>query len=217
MIVWPWAGWFSPATITTYSFESGDVRNYIPICTNNLTCDALYGRSVTLGSNTAYEFLLYWHNQTGFYKFASHDYDWEFVVVYTNPNGTVNQVNYDEWHYYIGRDKSPAAFDDTNVLLYVDPDFHYFVPDRGIREGNVSWQIHNQTLHDLTDSVIQLAESQVGFDHRLFDNPFDWKSVGFLGRFTAFNSNWKAFCVVIDKKYDWIDFSDNTKLLTKWL
>lgn len=217
LIVWPWSSFLSSESAIEYSFDEDEIRDYIPICTNNITCDELYGRIVTTPEETCYEFMFYWKTQEGVYKFSAHDHDWEFVVVYVNPNGTVNQVNYDSWHYYIGRTKNPIAFDDTNVLLYVNEDFHYFMPDRQIREGNISWQVNNQTLNELTDDIIQLAETQVGFDSKLFINPFDWKDMGWFGRYTAFNSAWKAFWVVADKKFEFVDLSDNERLVTKWL
>lgn len=217
LFVWPWSSWFSATETISYSFNEAELRDYIPICTNNITCDKLYGRIVELGNQTAYEFFFYWNNQEGTYKFASHEHDWEFIVVYTYDNGTVSQINYDMWHYYIGRTKDPAAYDDTNVLLYVNEDFHYFIVDRGIREGNISQQINNQTLYRLTDEIVGTAELQVGFDAQLFVNPFVWKERGFWGRYTAFNSAWKAFWVVADKEFNWVDLSNNEKVLTKWL
>jgi len=57
----------------------------------------------------------------------------------------------------------------------------------------------------------------VGFDPVLYEDPFDWKEMGWFGRYTAFDSNWKAFWVVADKKFDFIDLSDSKRLLTKWL
>ena len=201
----------------TYTFSEKQLRNYIPIVTNNITADEVYGRIVKSPDQTAYEYLFYWEEQKGTYKFATHENDWEFIVVYVYSNGTVEQVNYDSWHYYIGRTVSPQVYNDTNVLLFVNEDFHYFKPDRGFRSGNLSWQIHNQTINELTAYILQTAQVQVGFDPAMMNDPFSWKEMGFLGRYTAFDSWWKAFWVVADKKFDFIDLSDNDRWLTKWL
>ena len=66
----------------TYSFNRSEIREYIPICTNNLTADKLYARIVESDTEIAYEFLFYWESQSGYYRFASHDYDWEFIVTH---------------------------------------------------------------------------------------------------------------------------------------
>ena len=201
----------------TYRFNRSEIREYIPICTNNLTADKLYARIVESDTEIAYEFLFYWDNQSGYYRFANHNYDWEFIVVYTYPNGTISQVNYDSWHYYIGRTKNPEAHNDTNVLIYVDESFHNFLPDKGMRKGNISWQINNQSVYELTNSIINQAKQEVGFDPELFRDPFSWKEMGWFGRYTAFDSWWKAFWVVTDKKFDFIDLSDNEGWFSQWL
>lgn len=208
---------FSTPEEITFSFNEREIRDYLPVVTNNITADKIYARIAESGTEIAYEFFFYWEEQEGSYKFAQHEHDWEFIVVYTYPNGTVFQVNFDEWHYYIGRTENPDCYNDTNVLLYVDPDFHYFKPDRGIRSGNVTWQINNQSIYELTDSILQKAEEQVGFDSELYKDPFKWKEMGFLGRYTAFSDWWRAFFVVLDKKFDFIDLSNEDSLWYKWL
>ena len=63
-----------------------------------------------------------------------------------------------------------------------------------------------------------LIGKDVGFDKKLYDDPFSWKEMTILiGRYTAFDSNWKAFWVVADKKLGFINFEDSNNLLTKWL
>jgi len=208
---------FTPQQAITHTFRISELREYLPISTNNITADKIYGRISETENEVAYEYLFYWDYQKGSYKFAEHNHDWEFVVVYAYKNGTVNQVNYDSWHYYIGRKDNPEAYNDTNVLLFVDSDFHYFKPDWGIRRGNVSKQINNQTIYKITDSVLSVAQEQVSFDPELFNDPFSWKEQGFLGRYTAFDDWWKAFWVVMDKKLEFVDLSDEERLITKWL
>ncbi len=211
---------FVPHSISsdlTYTYNEQKIRKYIPISTNNVTADSLYARIVESSTEIAYEFLFYWDYQSGDHQFAEHDHDWEFVVVYTYPNGTVSQVNYDSWHYYIGRTKDPEAYNNTNVLMFVDESFHYFKPDKMMRKGNISWQRNNQTLHELTDTILQRAKAQVGFDADLFKDPFNWKEKGYFGRYTAFDSWWKAFWVVTDKKFEFIDLTNEDRVFTKWL
>lgn len=202
----------------TYSFDESKIREYIPIVTNNVTCDKLYGRIVTSSTEVCYEFLFYWEHQDGVYKFSEHENDWEFVTVYTSVDSDdVDLVCFDSFHYYIGRKENPEAYNDTNVLLYVNPDFHSFKPDIGIRSGNVSQQINNQTLYELTDNTLLVAQEQVGFDPELYRDPFSWKEKGILGRYTAFDEWHKAFFVVLDKKFEFIDLSDEDNLWYKWL
>ena len=209
---------FSTAPTLTYSFNESDIRTYLPICTNNLTCDKLYARIVESDNEIAYEFLLYWDNQSGVYKFSEHEFDWEFIVVYTYLNGTVNMVAYDTWHYYIGRSTTFSAYNDTNVLMLVDPAFHSFKPDIGIRSGNVSWQINNQTVYELTPAILSIAQTQVGFDPELYRDPFAWKEMGWFGRYTAFDDWYKAIMVVSDKKFSFIDFEQHDTIFgTEWL
>ena len=202
----------------TYSFDESKIRDYIPVVTNSIICDKLYGRIVTSSTEVCYEFLFYWEHQDGVYKFSEHENDWEFVAVYTSVDSDdVDLVCFDSFHYYIGRKENPEAYNDTNVLLYVNKDFHSFKPDIGIRSGNVSQQINNQTLYELTDNTLLVAQEQVGFDPVLYRDPFDWKEKGILGRYTAFDSTWKAFWVVADKEFGFIDLSDEDKILTRWL
>ncbi|MEF8806141.1 MAG: NPP1 family protein [Bacteroides sp.] len=201
----------------TYKYDEEDLRRYIPILTNNITADKLYGREVRKGAQVAYEYLLYWNKQEGTYKFASHNHDWEFIVVYEGPNRETEQVNYDSWHYYIGREKNIECWEETNPLLYVNRDYHNFKPDIGMRRGNISWQIHKQKMYNLTEKQLNYAKSQVGFDKELYQDPFTWKEKGFLGRYTAFDSAWKSFWVVTDKEFGFIDLSDDERLVTKWL
>jgi len=212
-----WFPFFTQSTEVTYSFKENDIRVYLPVVTNNITADKVYARIVESSTEVAYEFFFYWKEQKGSYKVSEHEHDWEFIVVYTYPNGTISQVSYDMWHYYIGRTTDPDCYNDTNVLVYINEDFHYFKPDRGIRSGNVTWQINNQTIYELTEAVLQTAKEQVGFDTELYEDPFAWKEKGWLGRYTAFDSWWKAFWVVLDKEYDWIDLSDDSRLMTRWL
>jgi hypothetical protein len=219
MVVLITLSFFSTAPTITFSFKESEIRDYIPICTNNITADKLYCRIAESSTEKCYEFLLYWEYQEGNYKMSQHTHDWEFIVVYTYPNGTIQQVNYDSWHYYIGRTENPDAINDTNVLMYVDPDFHYFRPDGVIRSGNITWQIEKQRVYELTDTVLYTAKSQVSFDKELYDGPFEWKQKGWfvLNRYTAFDSNWKAFWVVADKKFGFVNFEDTNNILTKWL
>ena len=202
----------------TYSYDKAEIKKYLPICTNNITADKTYARIVESQTEKAIEYLFYWDHQDGTYKFAQHNHDWEFIVIYTNPNGTIEQINYDSWHYYIGRNKKVDAYNDTNTLVYVDPDFHYFKPDRGIRPGcNITWQITQQNIHELTDEILSTAKNQVGFDPELYKDPFEWKNMGWFGRYTAFDDSWKAFCVVADKKFGFINFENQDNFFTKWL
>ena len=207
---------FTPAETLTYTYKENEIRNYIPICTNNITCGRLYSRIVESSTEKAYEFLLYWETQEGNYKLADHENDWEFIVVYTNPNGSIESIAYDSWHYYIGRKTNPDAYNDTNVLMYVNPDFHYFRPDGVIRSGNVTWQIEEQNVYEITDTVLYTAKSQVGFDPEIYEDPFAIKEKGWFGRYTAFDSKWKAFWVIADKKFSFVNFEDSNNILTKW-
>lgn len=214
MLVFPF---FSSTPTINFSFNESEIRNYIPICTNNITCDKMYARIAETETEIIYEFMLYWETQEGSYDLAEHEHDWEFIIIYTHPNGTIEQVNYDSWHYYIGREKNPDAYNETNVLMYVDPDFHYFKPDNGIRSGNVTWQISSQRIYELTDTILYTAKTQVGFDKVLYDDPTDWKDMGWFGRYTAFDDGWKAFWVVADKKFSFVNFEDTENIFTKWL
>ena len=99
----------------------------------------------------------------------------------------------------------------------MDPDFHYFRPDRCIRSGNVTWQIEDQRVYELTNIILHTAQTQVGFDPELYEDPFEWKEMGLLGRYTAFDEWHKAFMVVLDKKFSFIDYSDENNLFYKWL
>ncbi len=212
-----WFPFFTQSSEITYSFKESEIRDYLPVVTNDILPDKIYARIVESSTEVAYEFFFYWKEQEGSYKFAQHENDWEFVVVYTYPNGTISQVNYDMWHYYIGRTVDPDCYNETNVLLYVDDDFHYFKPDRVIRSGNVTWQVNNQSIYELTDIVLQTAKEQVGFDKELYDDPFEWKEMGWLGRYTAFDSWGKAFWVVADKKFEFLNFEDTDNWWTKWM
>jgi hypothetical protein len=101
-------------------------------------------------------------------------------------------------------------------MVFVGEEYHNFLPDLGIREGNVARQV-DRAIFECNDSVLLKAEQQVGFDHALFDDPFTWQDAGWTGRYTAFNSWWKAFLVVSDKNFDFIDFEDTENWFTKWL
>jgi len=217
MVVMP--TFFTSESNLEYSFDEQELRTYLPICTNNITADKLYARIVEGNTEYCYEYLLYWNNQSGTYKFAEHDFDWEFICVYADKTGQINQVNYDSWHYYIGRSTTFEAYNNTNVLMYVNPEFHNFVPDIGMRSGNISYQINNQTIYNLTSTILETAELQVGFDPELYENPFSWKEKGILGRYTAFNDWYKAFMIVSDKQFSFIDFEkyESSTLGTKWL
>jgi len=211
------AWWIFGSSIETQNtFNESELKKYLPVVTNDIIPDKTYGRIVESNIGNAYCYMFYWYYQSGFYKLSEHNNDWEFIIVYTNTNGVPYQINYDTYHYYIGRLKQPEVYNKTHAMVFVGTEFHNFLPDLGIRQGNVAQQI-NRHIGECNDSVLLKAEQQVGFDHKLFDDPFAWQDADWTGRYTAFNSWWKAFLVVSDKKFDFINFEDAQNWFTKWL
>jgi hypothetical protein len=189
---------FSSSTVQDITYTDSQMREYLPILTNNILPDKIYARVVESNAGNAYCYMLYWAHQDGVYKLAEHDYDWEYIVVYTKNDGSVYQVNYDAWHYYIGRTVKPSVWNETHVFMFVDQKFHYFYPDLGMRYGSINDQL-NRTIYPCTAEVTHRAKTEVGFDEQLFNDPFTWQKQGTFGRYTAFDSWWKAFLVVTDK------------------
>jgi len=207
---------FQNYSVEPYTFPESKLRTYLPVITNDILPDKIYARAVESTAGTAYCYMLYWRHQDGFYGVAEHEQDWEWIVVYTKPNGQVYQVNYDSYHYYIGREYEPSVWGDTHVLLFVDDAYHYYRPDLQFRFGNISRQL-NQTLVECTGTILFRAQQEVSFDPEMFDDPFAWQDMGWFGRYTAFDSWWKAFLVVSDKTFDWIDFEDINNWWTQLL
>ncbi len=197
------------------TFDEEELRKYLPIFTNDILPETVYAKMFTSSVGSVYAYMCYWDGQEGFYKLASHDYDWEFIVVYVHPNGQPYQVNYDAYHYNIGRHKYPDVHNETHVLMYVNPEYHYFVPDIGMRHGNLEEQL-NVTIEKCTYKILKIAQEQVSFDPELFDDPYVWQEGGFWARRTAFDTWWKAFWAVSDKKSDWINLEDPENWFAKW-
>jgi len=195
-------------------FREDELREYLPIFTNDVKPDKIYGSIAESSKGNAYCYMFWWAEQEGFYSIADHEHDWEFIVVYTNSEGKIYQVNYDTYHYYIGREYFPTMYNETHVYMYCYPEFHNFRPDQGMRVGIIEDK-YDYKIYDCTDTILNRANQEVGFDPELFKDPWSWQESGWLGRYTAFDSAWKAFWVVSDKHVDWINFEDINNWFTK--
>jgi hypothetical protein len=209
------AGFFSKDIRTSNVFREDELIEYLPIITNGIIPDKIYGTIAESNVGNAYCYMFYWEHQNGTYSIAEHEHDWEFIVVYTNSDGRIVQVNYDMYHYYIGRKSSPDVYDHTHVLMYCYEEFHNFKPDTVFRGCNPSKQV-NTTIYDCNNQILSRAQTEVSFDPELFKDPWSWQGEGLIiKRYTAFDSAWKAFWVVSDKEVGFLNFEDKDNTFTK--
>jgi len=196
-------------------YREDELIDYLPLITNNILPDKIYGTIAESSKGVAYCYMFWWAKQDGFYSLAEHDHDWEFIVVYTNTEGKVYQVNYDSYHYYIGREYNPTVYDGNHTLMYCYEEYHNFKPDVIFRVGQIERQLNNTDVYEWDEKIAQRAQQEVSFDPELFEDPWSWRDSNWMGRYTAFDSAWKAFWVVTDKEVDWINFEDVNNFFSK--
>lgn len=171
-------------------------------------------------TDIAVEFFLYWSAQT--FYIATHEHDWEFVIVYFKVAGDdlhCYGVCYDDWHYVIGRNTRPSVCFDVadnmsayHVPIIIDNEYHAPKVGNKILFGDALDRALDTGITPLrmTEDIINNAEATIGFDPKVFNEPFAlWEkdSFGNYARYSAWKS-WKyAILVSIDKRFDFFDFS----------
>ena len=190
-----------------YSFNDDIIGRYLPLFGNNISlAEEIYAREVTQGENYCIEYIFYYSYQTGHFRYDSHDWDYEWIIVFIELP-IVDYVTFDKWHYVVGREPKNGltTINTTHTLFYCNSLYRYFRPTNEVDDDtNITIQIE-QNVEELTNSVLQKAEDQVGLDKSLFDDPFSWKYPSLFGHYTAWKSIKKGFFSWLDYNFDFID------------
>jgi len=131
-----------PQANVSFDFDSELIEQYQPVFGNNITLpETIYARVAEQGDQIAIEYLYYWPNQEGHYKYDSHENDWEWCILYLKlPD--VDYTTFDKWHYVIGREGDLTYLKPTHTIFYCHPLYRYLRPTDEIdKETNTTTQL----------------------------------------------------------------------------
>lgn len=153
----------------------------------------------------------YWAQQD--YYMQSHEFDWEFFVMQVNDLNETFNVAYDEWHYIIGRQENPRLYEDTHVFINISAEYHpVAMYNENIFGNNVEDALNYSDIEviRLDGATLKDSAEEIGFNENLANEPYLFFEKGWFGykQFSAWRSWTRAVKVYVDRKLDWVDFSN---------